>query len=146
MADVADGDLQQRFIGEKGIAAEIATLAGPVIEDLGLRLVRVSISAQNGTTVQIMADRADGAISIEDCARISRQLSPTDIDIHAREILKTREQLNQVLARHTGRSVEDISRDTDRDHFMNPDEALKYGVIDRVLDSRNVTKDNQKAK
>jgi ATP-dependent Clp protease protease subunit len=70
----------------------------------------------------------------------------TDIDIHAREILKTREQLNQVLARHTGRSVEDISRDTDRDHFMNPDEALKYGVIDRVLDSRNVTKDNQKAK
>ena len=81
MADVADGDLQQRFVREKGIAAEIATLAEPVIEDLGLRLVRVSISAQNGTTVQIMADRADGAISIEDCARISRQLSPL-LDAH----------------------------------------------------------------
>jgi ribosome maturation factor RimP len=81
MADVADGDLQQRFIGEKAIAAEIATLSEPVIEDLGLRLVKVSISAQNGTTVQIMADRADGPISIEDCARISRQLSPL-LDAH----------------------------------------------------------------
>ena len=66
----------------------------------------------------------------------------TDIDIHAREILKTREQLNQLLARHTGRAVEDIAKDTDRDNFMSPDQAVAYGLIDRVLDSRDLGKDN----
>jgi ribosome maturation factor RimP len=81
MADVADGDLDERFVRETGIAAEIAALAEPVIENLGMRLVRVSISAQNGTTVQVMADRPDGTISVDDCARISRQLSPL-LDAH----------------------------------------------------------------
>jgi ATP-dependent Clp protease protease subunit len=66
----------------------------------------------------------------------------SDIDIHAREILKTRAQLNELLARHTGRDVADIARDTERDHFMGPAQALDYGLIDRVLDSRNVEKDN----
>ena len=66
----------------------------------------------------------------------------TDIDIHAREILKTREQLNQLLARHTGRAVEDIAKDTDRDNFMGPEQAVAYGLIDRVLDSRDLGKDN----
>jgi ATP-dependent Clp protease protease subunit len=66
----------------------------------------------------------------------------SDIDIHAREILKTRAQLNELLARHTGRDVADIARDTERDHFMGPSQALDYGLIDRVLDSRNVEKDN----
>jgi len=66
----------------------------------------------------------------------------TDIDIHAREILKTREQLNQLLARHTGRAVEDIAKDTDRDNFMDPEQAVAYGLIDRVLDSRDLGKDN----
>ena len=65
-----------------------------------------------------------------------------DIDIHAREILKTREQLNQLLARHTGRAVEDIAKDTDRDNFMGPEQAVAYGLIDRVLDSRDLGKDN----
>ncbi len=81
MADVADGDLDERLVRETGIAAEIAELAEPVIENLGMRLVRVSISAQNGTTVQVMADRPDGTISVDDCARISRQLSPL-LDAH----------------------------------------------------------------
>jgi ribosome maturation factor RimP len=76
MAEPFDGELHQRFNRESGVAARIAALAEPVIEELGLRLVRVKISAQGGTTVQIMADRPDGAISVEDCARISRMLSP----------------------------------------------------------------------
>jgi ATP-dependent Clp protease protease subunit len=60
----------------------------------------------------------------------------TDIDIHAREILKIREQLNQVLARHTGQDVEQIREDTERDRFMSGEEAAEYGLIDQVLAGR----------
>jgi ATP-dependent Clp protease protease subunit len=60
----------------------------------------------------------------------------TDMEIHAREILYTRDRLNQILARHTGQPVEKIKHDTDRDNFMRPDDAVNYGLIDRVLASR----------
>jgi ATP-dependent Clp protease, protease subunit len=60
----------------------------------------------------------------------------TDIDIHAREILKIRDQLNHILARHTGQPVEKISVDTERDRFMGGHEAVEYGLIDKVLDQR----------
>ena len=62
----------------------------------------------------------------------------TDIDIHAREILKMREKLNELLANHTGQSVETIAQDTERDNFMGAQQALEYGLVDRVLDSRNI--------
>jgi ATP-dependent Clp protease protease subunit len=60
----------------------------------------------------------------------------TDIDIHAREILATRERLNQILAKHTGQSVERVAQDTERDNFMSGEAAVAYGMIDRVLDKR----------
>ncbi|PID46959.1 MAG: ATP-dependent Clp endopeptidase, proteolytic subunit ClpP [Proteobacteria bacterium] len=60
----------------------------------------------------------------------------SDIDIHAREILKIRNELNQVLANHTGQTLEQIEQDTDRDNFMDADAALKYGLIDEVLTER----------
>ena len=60
----------------------------------------------------------------------------TDIDIHAREILKIREELNKVLAFHTGQPVEKIGEDTDRDRFMSGEEAVAYGLIDKVLSGR----------
>jgi len=72
---------EARFIGETGVAADIAALAEPVLQDLGFRLVRVTVSGRNGTTVQIMAERPDGTITVEDCADISRQLSPL-LDAH----------------------------------------------------------------
>ncbi len=62
----------------------------------------------------------------------------TDIDIHAREILKIRAQLNEIFAFHTGQSVEKISEDTERDNFMDTHQALEYGLIDKVLENRNV--------
>jgi ATP-dependent Clp protease protease subunit len=68
----------------------------------------------------------------------------TDIDIHAREILKVRKQLDQLLARHTGQDEETIARDTERDNFMGPDQAVEYGLVDQVLDSRSIQKDNKK--
>lgn len=60
----------------------------------------------------------------------------TDIEIHAREILYLRERLNAILAGATGKSVEQIGLDTERDHFMSADEAVEYGLIDQVLTSR----------
>ncbi len=71
----------ERFIRESGVAAGIASLIAPALEDLGFRLVRVQIQGREGQTVQIMAERSDGTISIEDCEAISRQLSPL-LDAH----------------------------------------------------------------
>ena len=65
----------------------------------------------------------------------------SDIDIHAREILKIREQLNEILADHTGQSVEKISEDTERDNFMDPTQASEYGLIDSLLENRKVDSD-----
>ena len=60
----------------------------------------------------------------------------TDIDIHAQEILRMREDLNRILASHTGQNIRKIRKDTDRDYFMSSEEAKKYGIIDKVLDKR----------
>ncbi|MGA7983359.1 MAG: ATP-dependent Clp endopeptidase proteolytic subunit ClpP [Chromatiaceae bacterium] len=60
----------------------------------------------------------------------------TDVDIHAREILHIREQLNHILSRHTGQPVEKVAEDTERDRFMGGEAAVEYGLIDTVLDQR----------
>jgi ATP-dependent Clp protease protease subunit len=60
----------------------------------------------------------------------------SDIDIHAREVLKLRSRLNEILALHTGQSVEAIERDSDRDNFMDGETAVEYGLIDTVLEKR----------
>ena len=65
----------------------------------------------------------------------------SDIDIHAREILKIRAQMNEIFAYHTGQSVEKIGQDTERDNFMSPQKALDYGLIDKILDNRKVDSD-----
>ena len=61
----------------------------------------------------------------------------TDIEIHAREILKTREQLNRILADRTGQPLEKIQSDTERDYFMSADEARAYGLVDQVVANRD---------
>ena len=60
----------------------------------------------------------------------------SDIEIHARELLKLKEKLNQMLAEHSGKSIEEIERDTDRDNFMSAQEAADYGLIDKVITTR----------
>ena len=60
----------------------------------------------------------------------------SDIDIHAQEILKTRDKLNSILKEHTGQSMKTIQKDTDRDNFMSASESAKYGLIDKVLTKR----------
>lgn len=66
----------------------------------------------------------------------------TDIDIQAREILRMREELNKILSVHTGRSVDQIAKDTDRDNFMNAEQSKAYGLIDDVIVSRVEISDN----
>jgi len=60
----------------------------------------------------------------------------TDIDIHAREILNLRKRMNRILADHTGRPIDEIARDTERDYYMSGDDAKEYGLIDRVVRDR----------
>ncbi len=67
----------------------------------------------------------------------------TDIDIHAREILKTRDTLNEILAKHSGQDVEKIKNDTERDFFMTAEEAKEYGIIDKVITTREKIQDQK---
>jgi len=62
----------------------------------------------------------------------------TDIDIHAREILKVRDSLNQILAEHTGQPIEKVRKDSERDYFMSSQKALEYGIIDKVITTREM--------
>ena len=67
----------------------------------------------------------------------------TDIEIHAKEILVMKQKVNEILAKHTGKTLKKIEQDTDRDNFLNADEAKSYGIIDDILDSRDDTKDGK---
>jgi ribosome maturation factor RimP len=69
-------DRDERLITETGVAARVAAVVEPVIGDLGFRLVRIKVTAQNGCTVQIMAERDDGTMSVADCESVSRAVSP----------------------------------------------------------------------
>lgn len=68
----------------------------------------------------------------------------TDVDIHAREILRMRHDLNTILARHTGRTLKKVQNDTERDNFMGAVQACEYGIIDKVLSSREQTEGEKK--
>jgi len=70
----------------------------------------------------------------------------TDIDIHAREVLRIREELNNILMKHTGQTMKKIEKDTDRDMFMTSKQALDYGVIDEVISSRKKDTDEERDK
>jgi ribosome maturation factor RimP len=72
----AENTTEPRLIADSGVAARVAAIAEPVLEGLGLRLVRVRVSGTAGCTVQVMAERPDGTMTIEDCEAVSRTLSP----------------------------------------------------------------------
>ena len=64
----------------------------------------------------------------------------SDIEIHTQEILSIKKKLNEILANHSGQKVDKIAKDSDRDNFMSPEQAVKYGLIDDVVDSRSIKK------
>ncbi len=69
----------------------------------------------------------------------------SDIEIHAREMMMTEKRLTEILAKHTGQSVKQIEKDTDRDNYMTPEEAKKYGLIDQIIDSGEAKEQHDKA-
>jgi len=71
------------------------------------------------------------------------QGTATDISIHAKEILKLKDQLNQILTKHTGQPIERIEKDTDRDYFMSALEAREYGIVDHVIESKSDLKEKK---
>ena len=74
----------------------------------------------------------------DDSPTVGRLLWPaTDIEIHAREILKVKGRMNELMALHTGQSLEQIERDTERDRFLSAPEAVEYGLVDSILTHRN---------
>ncbi len=77
-AELLDAELlaEPRLVVEPGVAARVSAVAGPVLQQIGYRLVRIRISGEAGCTVQIMAERPDGSMQIEDCEAVSRALSP----------------------------------------------------------------------
>ena len=79
---VQDAGSGQRIIHETGIDARIAAIIEPVLEGIGYRLVRVRLSGQNGLTLQVMAERPDGTMTVDDCELVSRTISPV-LDVEA---------------------------------------------------------------
>jgi ribosome maturation factor RimP len=75
------GALRDRFIREAGLPAKVAAIIEPALDDRGFRLVRVAISGREGQTLQVMAERADGSMTIEDCEAVSREISAL-LDVH----------------------------------------------------------------
>lgn len=67
----------------------------------------------------------------------------TDVDIQARQMIKLKNEINQILAEHTGQPVEKIDADTDRDYFMTGEEAVEYGLVDRVITERDISQGDQ---
>jgi ATP-dependent Clp protease protease subunit len=70
----------------------------------------------------------------------------TDIDIHAREVLELKRRLNAIMARRTGQTIDQIERDLERDNFMSGEQAVKYGLIDTVLEQRSEMSPSKKGK
>jgi ATP-dependent Clp protease protease subunit len=106
------------------ICVGLAASAGSLMLTAGAKGKRFSLPHSN-----IMIHQPSGGF----------QGQATDIEIHAKEILYLRARLNEIMAKHTGKPLETIARDTERDFFMGAEDAVKYGLVDRVLTSRENT-------
>ena len=142
--------LQNRTLGEKYTIVKIGKKIAwaLLIVFIGMQFIRPDVS-----TVCIGQAASMGAVILAGGAAGKRHALPnsrimihqpwggfqgqaTDIDIHAKEILRMREDLNGILSHHTGHPVDKIGVDTERDNFMSATEAVEYGLIDKVLVSR----------
>ena len=110
------------------IKPDVSTLCIGVAASMGAFLLAAGVKGKRFTlpNSRVMIHQPSGGA----------QGQASDIEIHARDILKTRDQLNRILAANTGQTVEKIERDTERDYFMFADEAKAYGVVDQVLSKR----------
>lgn len=96
-------------------------------------------SAASAAAVLLCAGKKDKRFSLPNSEVMIHQVmggvegQATDIDIHAKHILKIKDKLNKILAKHTGQKVVDVARDAERDYFMSAEEAKKYGIVDKII-------------
>ena len=108
-----------------------------------LAAVPAASDASAGTHIFLAAEKED-RVCLPNTRFLIHQPSggaqgqATDIEIHAREILKTREDINEILALHTKKPLEQVQVDTERDYWLGPEEAIEYGVLDSVLSGRSL--------
>lgn len=101
--------------------------------------------AASGAAILLASGRKEKRFSLPNAEIMIHQVlgaaegQATEIEISARHILRVKQKLNQILAEHTGQSISTIEKDTDRDFFMEPEEARKYGIIDKIIRARNGT-------
>lgn len=110
-------DVSTICVGQASSAAALLLAAGVKGKRLSLPNTRILIHQPSGSV----------------------QGQATDIGIHAKEILSLKGKLNDILSKHTGQPLERIEKDTDRDFFMTPEEARKYGIIDKIINSKKLT-------
>ncbi len=110
------------------IKPDVSTLCVGLAASMGAFLLAAGAKGKRGSlpNSRVMIHQPSGGF----------QGQASDIEIHAREILYLRQRLNDLMASHTGQSVEKISRDTERDNFLSAEEALSYGIVDRVISTR----------
>lgn len=90
----------------------------------------------NGINIVLKAVSSKTTMPILECILIDAQGQATDISIHANHILRVKDKLNQILSERTGQPLDVVKRDTERDNFMTAQEALEYGLIDKVIEHR----------
>ena len=117
-------DVSTICVGQASSAAALLLLAGAKGKRLSLPHSRILIHQPSGAV----------------------QGQATDIGIHAKEILTLKEKMNELISQHTGQSLEKVQKDTERDYFMNPEEAKKYGIIDEIIYSKKSASSGKKDK
>jgi ATP-dependent Clp protease protease subunit len=110
------------------IKPDVSTLCTGIAASMGAFLLAAGAKGKRFTlpNSRVMIHQPSGGFSGQ----------ASDIEIHAKEVLYLKRRLNEMMAQHTGQSIEVIERDTDRDNFMGADEAVKYGLVDKVLSNR----------
>jgi ATP-dependent Clp protease protease subunit len=118
---------------ETEIVLYINSPGGSVSDGLAIYDAMQAISSPVSTVCIGMAASMGAVLLAGGTAGRRFQGRATDLDIHAREMLRTREEINRLLSMHTGQDIEKIAKDTDRDYYMSPEEAKAYGLIDDVV-------------
>src|SRR5205823_1224558 len=116
------------------------TARGERAYDIYSRLLKSRIVFLSGPVDDAVADLVIAQLLFHQLIGGIPMSQATDIEIHAREMLRRKREMNEILARHTGQPIEKIDRDTDRDYWMSGEEAVAYGLIDKVMSREELHK------
>lgn len=138
------------YINSPGGSVSATLAVYDTMEHIGPDVSTICVGlAASGAAILLAAGKKGKRFSLPNAEVMIHQVlgaaegQATEIEISAKHILRVKQKLNHILATHTGQSIQTIERDTDRDFFMESEEARKYGIIDRIIRSKNaVSRDN----